>query len=83
MFTEHLSVEETRQSLIEGLGFDYDGVTPPEVAIHSLHWHDCNLNGTVCDVVLTAWGDPIPFKARWNTIDGWWFEGDDVPHCID
>ena len=83
MFAQHLNKSETQQSLIDALGFDYDGITPATVQLLSLNWHDCNMNGTVCDVVLTAWGDPTPFKARWNTIDGWWFEGDDMPDYID
>lgn len=83
MYTTHKNKEETTQSLIKALGFDYDGVTPATVQLLSFKWYDCNFNGTVCEVVLTAWGDSTPFKARWNTVDGWWFEGDDMPDYID
>ena len=83
MYAEHLNKEQTTQSIIKALGFDYDGVTPPTVIIHSLRWHDCPFNGTLCDVVLTAWGEPEPFNARWDTVDGWWFEGDDMPDFVD
>lgn len=83
MWAKHLNEEETRQSIIKGLGFDYDGVTPPEVTLYSFRWHDCNWNGTICDVVISAWGEPHKFKGRWDTTYGWMFEGDDMPDFID
>lgn len=83
MFTQHLNAEETRQSIIMGLGFDYDGVTRPEVIVHSFHWHDSNMRGTICDVVISAWGEPHKFKGQWCSVYGWWFEGDDMPDYID
>ena len=83
MWAKHLDKEETLQSLIKALGFDYDGITPATAVIHSFRWHDCNMNGTVCDVVMTAWGEPETFKARWDTTYGWMFEGDAMPDFID
>ena len=83
MWTKHLNKEDTRQQLELELGFDYDGVTSANVTIASFRWWDCRFNGTVCDVVLSAWGEDETFSARWDTITGWAFEGDEMPEFID
>lgn len=79
MFTKHLNKEDTTQSLEKELGFDWDGITKSNVKIISFEWVDCSLIGTVCNAIVTAWGESKTFTARWDTVNGWTIEGDEMP----